>query len=862
VSAGDSDFQEGPSLVVTGSSAGGIEALSALVASLPRDFPAPIVVAQHLDPNQPSRLGEILAGRSPLPVVRVTDRGSLQPGTIYVVPAGRDVEITDDGDVIVRGSAERHAQPSVDRLFRTAAESYGERLVGVILSGMGSDGVSGARAVKEHGGTIVIQEPSSATYPSMPLALAPTMVDIVAKPGEMGPVLHDLVTEHVLTEDSSDNALRTFLTQVRDRSGIDFLQYKMPTIRRRLARLMTAAGIETLSDYGRYLQQNPEAYQRLVSAFLIKVTGFFRDPPLFDYLREQLMPQLIEEARDRERELRLWSAGCATGEEAYSLAVMIAELLRDEAEPFNIRIFATDLDDEAITFARRGIYPHEAFEHVPEELVDRYFVRLDDAYEVGKRIRNMTVFGQHDLGQRAPFPRIDLALCRNVLIYFTRELQHRALQMFAFSVRENGYLVLGKAEMTSPAPEFFKPVHTLLKVFRRQGERALIPATQLRDTLSPAPPPIPKRIVSSVGIVAGRSIEARPSYTGLVGTFIFNSEIGIVIVDRRYDVVSINAAGRTMLNVHGVGIGEDLIHLVRNIETNALRDMIDAALRNEIVEFGREVVVRTGATEPERYLQIACYPDRSIGSARIETVVLLILDATAPGRRRKQLEQRAEQQEAEISNLTARLEEVTQRQRALLDANDELTTANVELRNMNEQLLIASEEAASSTEEIETLNEEMQATNEELETLNEELQATVEELNTTNDELEARGRELEDLSRAREASLFKSESEREKLSHALHAFDDPLALVGADGKVDFQNAAFAAISSVLSLGDGARPTPLGDIAKLFAGQTAEKTLSAAAAVDGKKLQYSATLRAFDVGPQRFWLLQLRSVRAS
>src|SRR5947209_15226706 len=256
----------------------------------------------------------------------------------------------------------------------------------------------------------------------------------------------------------------------------------MPTIQRRLQRRMAATGMRRLADYVQYLQDHPEEHERLVSTFLIKVTEFFRDPELFAYLRDQVLPEIVAAARGRDREIRLWSAGCATGEEAYSLAILVAETLGSELERFTVRLFATDLDAAAVAYARRGVYAGNALAAMPHDLVERYFLPRNGGYEVSKRVRGLVVFGEHDLGQRAPFPHIDLCLCRNVLIYFTPQLQQRALQLFTFSLRDGGYLVLGKSETPGPLADFFVPAHPHLKIYRRQGDRMLIPAARIRDT--------------------------------------------------------------------------------------------------------------------------------------------------------------------------------------------------------------------------------------------------------------------------------------------------------------------------------------------------------------------------------------------
>jgi len=465
-------------IVVVGASAGGIDAISTLVGGLDPTFPAPVVIAQHLDPRRASHLPEILTGRTAMTVTTVTDRAKLEAGVVYVVPANRDVEITDH-EVRVHEDAERRGpRPSVDRLMETAAASFGEQLIAVILSGEGSDGAEGARAVKLSGGTVVIQDPMTAAHPSMPMSLAPTTVDIVAPLETIASLLRDLISGVRVDQPEDEALLERFLRQVRDQTGIDFASYKRPTITRRLQRRMAAVGVTKLGDYVRYVARNPAEYDRLASGFLIKVTEFFRDPDLFTYLRNEVVPRIVRHATERDREIRIWSAGCATGEEAYSLAILFTEALGESLGQYNVRVFATDLDAEAVNFARRGLYSRSAVASVPPELLDRYFQRLGDDYEIRKNVRALTVFGQHDLAQRAPFPRIDLAVARNVLIYFTPELQKRALQLFAFSLRDAGTLVLGKAESVSQLPEYFAPEEPRLKVFRRHGERVLVPPSR------------------------------------------------------------------------------------------------------------------------------------------------------------------------------------------------------------------------------------------------------------------------------------------------------------------------------------------------------------------------------------------------
>lgn len=778
---------ESACIVVIGASAGGVDALTRLASTLPDGFPAPIVIAQHADPKGTSRLAEILRRQTRLPVETVSAAdGELEPGRLYLAAPGQNL-IVNDGKLFSTDRQVNHPVPSIDALFTSAAAAYGDRTIAVILTGMGTDGVAGVRAIKEVGGTVVVQELVSAAFPALPAAIPVHYVDFTSSIEALASLLTTLATPGDGAIQADGYALDAFLSQVRNRAGIDFRQYKMPTIRRRLLRLMAAAECNGLSEYLRYLNTHPDAYQRLVSSFLIKVTGFFRDPSLYRYLQETILPELVKKTRESGSELRLWSAGCATGEEAYSLAILLAELLNDEVEKTPIRIFATDLDTHAIDFARRGVYPKAAFDEMPPDLIAKYFTELDGAYQVKKRIRNLTVFGEYDLGQRAPFPRIDLVVCRNVLIYFTKDLQQRTLQLFAFSLRQGGYLVLGKAETTSPLPQYFASTHPSLKVYRRQGERLMMPAAVLVDGLRaserPAARRAPVRLPQPRRVHEEAPAAPRWSLADRLGAFLFDSNIGVVVVDRHYDIVTINQAARTLLGIASQGIGDDLIHLAQ-LPAAELKAELDAAFRGALPTGGIELALRDPAEDAERYVQITCYPDRAASKeGRTEGVIVLISDTTREATHRRELEKEVAEGRNTIDRLNRHTSELADRQRTLTQANAELNATNVELRNANEHLMISAEEAEASAEEVETLNEEMQATSEELETLNEELHATVEELNTTNEELAARSLELESAVKERQAQLDSAVGSLAMLRTVVEHAQWIVCIVDADGSV-------------------------------------------------------------------------------
>jgi two-component system CheB/CheR fusion protein len=791
-----SGAKSGSHLVVVGSSAGGIDALSTLVATLPDDFPAPIVIAQHLDPSRPSHLGDILARRSTLPVRTANQHEPLEVGIVYVVPSNRQVKIT-DSEIILQEGAGRF-KPSIDLLLSSAAEAYGERLIAVILSGSGSDGAAGARAVKRVGGTVIIQDPETASYPGMPLSLAPNTVDIVATVERMGTIMRDLIAGVPVPMRPDENqTLMAFLERLRESYGLDFNNYKTPTIMRRLHRRIVATDSGDLDGYIQYLATHPQEYQLLISAFLIKVTEFFRDFELFTYLRDDVLPEIISYARERDKEIRIWSAGCATGEEAYSLAIMLSEALGSELDQFNIRIFATDVDADAVAFARRGVYPAPALTGLPEELVTRYFSKDEESYQIRKRVRSLTVFGQHDLAQRAPFPNIDLVVCRNVLIYFTADLQKRTLQLFAYSLRDGGYLVLGKAESTTPLSEFFDLVHKQYKVYRRQGPRILMPLARFASPAPAQPSPLtttkhmPGDMEHSL-----RQKEAIQRIRTFNESALLRLPVGLVVVDRHYDIQAINSAARTFLSIHGTAIDEDLIHLVQDSLPARLRTAIDTAFRMETAAAIDEIAVEKVTTGEVRYLQMMCHPQRSEGErGAVDSVIVVISDVTSFVQPRLELEQRFREATAELERLKREQEQeargqeqliqrLTEANRQLVEANQELTSTNEELRSTNEELLLSTEEAQAATEEVETLNEEFQATNEELETLNEELQSTIEELHTTNDDLNARSLELHEMART-------SDEERARLEAILLGMGDAVLVVRQDSSLVLTNAAYS-----------------------------------------------------------------------
>jgi two-component system CheB/CheR fusion protein len=762
-------------LVVIGSSAGGIEALSRVVASLPADFPAPIVIAQHLDPRRPSHLHEILGRHSALPVRVVEEQEALEDGVIFVVPSNRLVEIS-HGRLRLSAARPGAVAPSIDVLLESAAGVFGPGLIAVILTGSGSDGSAGARVVKQAGGAVVIENPATAMFPSMPSSIAPSLVDATADLDSIGSVVLDLLAAGVSPAEESDREeLAKLLERIQERSGIDFRTYKQATILRRLRGRMNATRRPDLAGYLAYLESDPAEYARLVNSLLIKVTEFFRDPKVFDYLRDHVLPELIAEAVRDKRELRIWSAGCSTGEEAYSIAIIVAEVLDKESAPPAVKIFATDIDHEAIAFARRGIYPPTALSGVPEDARERFFAESGGGFEVGKRLRAVMVFGEHDLGERAPFPRIDLVLCRNVLIYFAAPMQQVALETFAFSLRPGGRLVLGKSESVMALPGPFEEDQSRLRIFRRLAGTYAFPPMRpavLRQRRARETP------LDQAIRVTNREVDRAAESSAGGDALLLNLTVGVVVLDPRYYIVRINSAARHMLGIHGTAYDRDFVHLAEVLPASAIRSAIDTALAGKTTTAVFEVEPTDAASETPHFVEATIRPYR-VASRAIEGAVVELTDVT-----RLEQERRAE------TRTKQRLDKAIETNARLLRANEELTGLVEELRGANRAMLLASEDAQSNREEADTVNEEFQATNEELETLNEELTASVEELRIANEDLATRTDELSAQTVILEQERLGLQEEHDRLRAILASLGDAVVAVDHEGRILATNAAY------------------------------------------------------------------------
>jgi two-component system, chemotaxis family, CheB/CheR fusion protein len=727
-------------LVIVGSSAGGIEALSVFVAALPIDFPAPILLAQHLDPRRQSSLDAILRRRTTLPVNVIGAHTLLRAGEIYVVPEHCHV-IINDGYAETQEDALGRPMPSVDLLLRSAARVYGDHLIAVILTGSGSNGAAGARAVKQAGGTIIIQNPATARFPSMPLALPSTIVDFQIDIEGLAPLLTVLLAEEDQpVDDLSRKAFRYIIEDIREREYLDLHRFKTERLVRQIHYRMLSTGTPAMPDYLNLLRQHPAEREKLVKALLVSPRQFFHDPDTFASLSKTILPELMARARDHT--LRFWVAGCATGEEAYALAMLVSDLLAAEPAHWDVKIFATDLDESAISFARRGVYAEDELEGLPPTYRERFFEHIDHGYRVVRSVRSLVIFGQHDLRYNAPFTAIDLLVCRNALSHFTPAMQEYLLNQFAFSLFPGGYLLLGKHESVRPPTEMYATANREGNVYRCTDRARL--AEPLPVHLDQKEPGLPFQPVSSFLAAPSPSISQVTSPAFDIGQLRRFNElllrafpIGIVVIDRSYAILTANGIARRLLFLRESPPGQDFFHSSLGLPYQEVRDAIDRAFRE-----------RSAITLPEIELDVADgnsarFVALSLSSIQLDAtppdlVVLSVIDITEQVQTRRYLEAF----QAEQGKLVGALEDTNRR---LSETNQMLLDANEELEAANEDLMVAQEELQATLEELETTREELQASYDEIEAQDETLQTQTGDLQAQNKRLVEERRHLAEL---------------------------------------------------------------------------------------------------------------------
>ena len=709
-----------PLLVGIGSSAGGLAALKRLLPTLPRGEGLAYVVLQHMDPSHPSMLPDILEKLTPLPVTLIEQGEVIAADTIYIAPAGHYCHVVGEVFSLDEPDTGVGAKHTIDALFASLADVCEERCVGIVLSGTGADGLQGIRAIKAAGGTAIVQDPASAQYPGMPRAVIhEVLADLILEPEAMGAALLDRVRPHEidvvpLPQVSIDALAVTLMSK----TGFDFTQYKESTLQRRVERRMSITKQRTLDDYATYLRDTEGEADFLLKDILISVTGFFRDTATFAAI-ESLLPAIIE-AKSTGEGIRVWVAGCATGEEAYSMAMLIVEALGEKLHSVPVQIFATDFDISAIDHARRSVYLPSAVQDVPEPLLKKYFIRTDGTYQVNRRIRDMVVFAQHDLMQDPPFTRMDIVTCRNVLIYFKRVLQEQLITTFHYILNPNGYLVLGSSEGIGKFTELFKQPNKTHKIFQRRNVDHLpagflqTPYIGRRTTLPDQPAPRPRSHQQSFEVL----LLEQYSPAG-------------VLVNSRSEIVYVKGDVSRFIKLQPGDIKVDVVDMVIPQLSLEVRLALQKAQREKVTVRSNAIVLP--APFGNQQVRVVAVPSAANGDRQALMALLFeesdVLESDGD----------AVLTDDDVSSLRVReLEHELAATREHLQSNiEELETSNEELQSVNEEYQSTTEELQSTNEEFQTTNEELQSANEELRTVNEELMTKTEELGSANTDMEA-----------------------------------------------------------------------------------------------------------------------------
>jgi two-component system CheB/CheR fusion protein len=713
-------------IVGIGASAGGLEALEQFFAAVPGASGLAFVVVQHLDPTHKGILVELLQRSTALRVVQAKEGSCVRPNCVYVIPPNYDLSLLHGVLHLFEPAAPRGLRLPVDFFFRTLAEDQRERSVGIILSGMGGDGTLGLKAIKEAAGVALVQDPATAKFDGMPRsAVTAGLADIVAPASELPGKLLDYLRHAPLlrkTEPVEDRATESELAKVlvllRSRTGHDFALYKRSTLYRRIERRMGLHQISKISVYGRYLRENPKEADLLFKELLIGVTSFFRDPAVWEELAADVLPALIKGIA-APTTLRAWVAGCSTGEEAYTLAVVFHETLtrlKSEAG-INLRIFATDLESDAVDKARRGWYPASIAAEVSPERLKRYFVAETNGYRVNKAIRETVIFATQDIIQDPPFTKLDILTCRNLLIYFTSELQRKLLPMFHYSLKPGGVLVLGGSETIGGATRLFSPIHAKARLFRKEETAAGPVAVELPTALTAKaypndePPPKPSPAPPSLQSAAEQWILQRLAPAAVL----VNADGDILYVSGRIGRYLEPAMGKANWNVFA---------MVRESWRYALAKAFRAAAAQAAPVLVHQLAAGSGADSFQVDLSVQCLAEPKALSG----LTLLVFTEVRP--------------DSAAANPGKKIGKVARPLARVLELQAELARAQAEAQAVHEQMQTASEELKSLNEESQSTNEELQSTNEELTTSKEEMQSLNEELQTVNAELQAKLDEL------------------------------------------------------------------------------------------------------------------------
>jgi len=743
-------------IVGIGASAGGLAAIEAFFSGLPADVDPGMafVLVQHLDPDHDSLLAELIGRRTHMPVLEVEDGMVVRVNCVYIIPPNRDMACLNGTLQLLVPTAPRGHRLPIDFLFSSLAADQHERAIGIVLSGTGSDGTLGVRAIKDEGGMVMVQSPLSSEFDGMPQsALATGLVDYELAPNEMASQLMAYITHafgHLPLHASAaapqaESALKKIFVLLRSQTGHDFSQYKPSTMYRRIERRMAVHQIDSINNYVKYLQQTPLEVQALFNDLLIGVTNFFRDPEAFAVLENLVIPRLFQ-GKQAGSVVRVWCAGCSTGEEAYSVAILLQEQLEQLKTSIKVQVFATDIDRRAIAAARLGVYPASIADNISPERLARYFTAdsSGSTYRVHKSIRDLLVFSEQDVIKDPPFSRLDLVSCRNLLIYLGSELQKKLMSLFHYALQPGGVLFLGTSETAGEMGDLFAVLDRKAKVYQRRED---LQGAQ-RAALGRFLPPLIERDLPAAQAAGKAQAPAKLSLRELTEQTLLQHLAPVAaLVNGQGDILYLHGRSGTFLEP---APGEAGINNILKMAREGLRRDLTVALHKAASspDTVRVQGVRVKTNGHFTLTNLSICPVFGGASTQLESPLYLVVMEVAPETQATShtashlstapassavIPQGNEQDSsAQIAELN---EELKAKEEYLQAANEELETTNEELKSSNEEMQSVNEELQSTNEELETSKEEMQSINEELSTVNAELQTKVNDLSRANNDM-------------------------------------------------------------------------------------------------------------------------------
>jgi chemotaxis methyl-accepting protein methylase len=714
-------------IVGIGASAGGLEAMELFLRNVPASSGMAFVIVQHLDPTHKGMLAELLQRGTAMKVMQVKDRTRVQPDCVYVIPPNKDLSILHGVLHLLDPVAPRGLRLPIDAFFRSLANDSEERSIGVILSGMGTDGTLGLKAIKRKAGVVFVQDPASAKFDGMPRSaidagLADVVAPVEALPGKIIDYLHHvplMAKRGLAEEDQGHSAFEKIVILLRSQTGHDFSLYKKNTIYRRIERRMGIHQIDRFTHYVLFLQENPHELELLFMELLIGVTSFFRDPEAWEVLKDRVIPALLKD-RPHNQALRIWVPACSTGEEAYSLAILFKEA-QEQIKPARnhiLQIFATDLDRDGIEKARAAVFPANIAADVSPERLSRFFVPLERGYQLAKPVRELVIFAPQNVAMDPPFTKLDLVSCRNLLIYLTPELQKKLLPLFHYSLNPGGVLFLGNAETIGECTDLFAPLACKARLYRR-----------LESGARPEPVEFPTLFPSVLAGPAPKALERPANLQSQAEQLLLQRySPAAALVNDKGDILFISGRTGKYLELPAGKSNLNLFAMAREGLRYELDEAFRKALRQKGTVIRRDLKVGTngGVQRVDLTVQAIAEP------AALRGLVMIVFTDVAA---RPETKGPARGPHASNARMAALERDHEQTRQELRTTHKEMQISQEEAKSTNEELQSMNEELQSTNEELTTSKEEMQSMNEELQTLNHELQAKVETLSHLNNDL-------------------------------------------------------------------------------------------------------------------------------